>query len=164
MSQVNNNYHMDKEFKILSNLPLNHIAILEPLNSLEVSNLKGSPYSILAEYIILQHFGASDQTPSKHKLDTIKSSVGYRLYSALAFIYHNIKNKITIDDIASEAAISKFHLIRCFKDRFGVTPIQLHLLLKVNGAKEMLLKHPKTKIKEIASIFGYPDIYTFSKH
>jgi len=93
-----------------------------------------------------------------------KSFLNNRLDIALDFIIQNTSKRITIEDISAEAAISKFHLIRSFKRQFGITPIQLHLLCKIDRAKDMLSKNPGLKIKDVAASMGYPDVFSFSKY
>ncbi|MEQ9593586.1 MAG: AraC family transcriptional regulator [Cyclobacteriaceae bacterium] len=95
---------------------------------------------------------------------SFNSKVEERLIIAHQFIIDHPFDRITIDDIAAEAAVSKYHLIRRFRDLFGVTPIQLHLLLKMHKAKEMLTIKPKLKVKQVAARMGYPDTFSFSKY
>lgn len=115
--------------------------------------------------LLLHHIPSGNQiVPMLPRTQLVNEFVSARLEVALEFILRNTNQKITIEDIAAEAALSKFHLIRSFKTQFGITPFKLHLELKIDYAKAMLINHPRMKVKDIAISIGYSDIFAFSKH
>ena len=54
------------------------------------------------------------------------------------FIDDNFTENISLDDIAGEAFISKFHFIRLYKTYYGITPHQHLKRVRVAAAKELL--------------------------
>ncbi len=77
------------------------------------------------------------------------------------FIDKNIYNDISLDDIASQFGITKMHVIRLFKQRYGITPIQYVLDKKISISKS-LLRGTFMPIKEIASLLNYSNTQHFS--
>lgn len=73
-------------------------------------------------------------------------------------------NKIlpSIDYLAREAGMSASKFKKCFKIRFGTSPYEYHLNLKLDEAKNQLLEK-KWTISEIASQLGYTSTANFDK-
>ncbi|MCQ6562903.1 AraC family transcriptional regulator [Paenibacillus mendelii] len=75
--------------------------------------------------------------------------------------------KITLDQLAEEFFISKYHLTREFKRYTGYSPIEYHMKLKIAAAKE-LLQTSTYSIDEIGSEIGFSSINhfigSFKKH
>ncbi len=61
-----------------------------------------------------------------------------KIEKVIKYIDENFKEQPTIDDIAEYIGMSKFHLIRVFKEYVGVTPIQFLQSVTLNYAKEHL--------------------------
>lgn len=57
---------------------------------------------------------------------------------ALAYLHANYAQDITLDDLAAAAGLSKFHFLRVFSSRLGVTPHRYQLLLRVVHAQDLL--------------------------
>ncbi|RKN71204.1 helix-turn-helix transcriptional regulator [Paenibacillus ginsengarvi] len=65
-------------------------------------------------------------------------------------------------ELADAAGLSEKYFITYFKQTLGMTPSQYIYQLKMNKAREYLYQR-NYSIKEIASLLGYPDPYSFSK-
>jgi AraC-like DNA-binding protein len=76
-------------------------------------------------------------------------------------IEENCALKFNLDTIAKDSLMSKYALIRNFKEVFKTTPHQYYILKKITLAKEFLASG--MSIKETAMRCGYPDIFSFSK-
>ena len=61
-----------------------------------------------------------------------------RIEKVIKYIDENFKEQPSIDTIAEYIGMSKFHLIRVFKEYVGVTPIQFLQSVTLNYAKEHL--------------------------
>ena len=63
---------------------------------------------------------------------------GRRLRRVLSYIEENHEHDVTLEDLASEAAMSTFHFAREFKRATGTTPHQHLIKLRVERAKALL--------------------------
>ena len=68
---------------------------------------------------------------------------------------------LTLDDLALNAGISKYHFVRLFKSVFGISPYQYVKHRKLDLARTQLLKG--CKVVDVAVQCGYPDTPSFSK-
>lgn len=75
---------------------------------------------------------------------------------------HYAENDFRIEKLYEISKISSRYYERLFYQRFGQTPKEYILKLKIDCAKELLLSE-KTLIKDIALKLGYSDIYHFGK-
>jgi len=72
-------------------------------------------------------------------LSNVDLSNNYRqIEKAIHYIDNNFKNQPSIDEIAKNIGMSKFHFIRVFKEYVGVTPKQFLHSVTLNYAKEHL--------------------------
>ena len=62
-----------------------------------------------------------------------------RLRRALDFMCANIDQPLTLEAIAAEACVSKFHFTRLFRTRIGRTPMQHLAELRLDAAAQMLV-------------------------
>ena len=83
-----------------------------------------------------------------------------RIKHALAFIHQHINKKINLEALATEACVSKDHLIRIFKKAIGETPASYITRRKLERA-ELLLTTTVIPVKNIATELGYDDISYF---
>ena len=72
-----------------------------------------------------------------------------------------IYDKLNMDELAARLHMSKSNVIRVFKKRYGVTPYDYLLSIKIETAK-VLLRDTKMTIKEIANKLQISDEHYFS--
>ncbi|MGB5419376.1 AraC family transcriptional regulator [Algibacter sp.] len=78
---------------------------------------------------------------------------------AKSIMYKNMTTSIDLTEIASELGVSYSKFRIDFKKQTGVSPLQYHLLLKIEKSKELLLNTHKSQ-KEIAFELGFEsDVY-----
>ncbi len=78
-----------------------------------------------------------------------------------AYIDSNIYSDISLDIMAEHFGITKMHIIRVFKRKFGITPMQYLIEKKISVAKNLLCG-TVMPIKEIASLLRYSNTQHFS--
>ncbi len=78
------------------------------------------------------------------------------------YITDNMSKPIRIKELAQVAGISEKYFINYFKNILGISPGRYINQLKMNRARDYLYQGKYT-IKEISSMLGYPDQYSFSK-
>ena len=85
-----------------------------------------------------------------------------KLGKAMAYIENNFQQNISIYEIAQIASLSERHFIRTFKTCYNTTPVNYINQLRINHAKDLLLKSD-IKVKEIAFRCGFTDQNYFSR-
>jgi AraC family transcriptional regulator len=104
-------------------------------------------------------------------LSTLISTAGHRSETVEAYrtsiervIQHmktHLEEPLNLEELAQIAAISKFHLVRVFDELTGTTPHHFLACLRVQRAKELLLK-PDAAITDVCIEVGYTSLGTFS--
>lgn len=104
-------------------------------------------------YLIRDFFWDSNPNISSHMK---------RLFEIKDYITLNAIRDITLDELEKAFSMSKYHIIRLFKDTYGMTPIHFHQLIRIEKAKEMI-QFTDYSITEIAEHFGFNSIHSFSR-
>jgi len=94
--------------------------------------------------------------PSDESIDLL------RLGDAIAHIETCFAEKITLDDLAQKANLSKRHFQRIFMECLGRSPIDHLLHVRIQKAAE-LLRHSNRTITEIAFDCGFSDSNYFTR-
>jgi AraC-like DNA-binding protein len=106
-------------------------------------------------------FVSSDLSPSPHRADTIEANQT-SVERAIRHMKEHLEDPLDLDTLAQIAAISKFHLVRVFDETTGTTPHHFLSCLRIQRAKELLLKS-ETTITDVCLEVGYNSLGTFSK-
>ena len=85
-----------------------------------------------------------------------------RLERARCFIHDQADRPISLDEVAGEAALSRFHLTRSFAEVFGLPPLAYHRRLRLEAAAR-LLKSDAISATEIAEQLGYGSLSAFTR-
>lgn len=78
------------------------------------------------------------------------------------FMQEHLRERLTLDQLAEAAGLSRYHFVRRYRDRTGQTPMQAFLHMKVSRAC-YLLEMSDLPVAEVAQRFGYEDPYYFSR-
>lgn len=78
----------------------------------------------------------------------------------MKYINEYYRQQITLDELAAEFNVSKFHLSREFKKYTGYSPNEYVISVRINRAKD-LLRHTGRTITEISQITGCGDVNHF---
>lgn len=119
-------------------------------------------YYTLAEKLL------KSQLHIKHQIDQIGSTkyatrqeLFLRLSNCRNYIFDNFNTPIQLDDLARVALLSKYHLLRTYKQVFGITPYQQVLQLRLQKAKELVFQD--YSLEEVAYQLGFSDRRSFTK-
>ncbi len=85
-----------------------------------------------------------------------------RLKRAIGYIKENYREKISIDAIAKEVNLTRYHFCRVFKSLTGQTPVEYINYYRINQALR-LLKDENLKITDIAFDLGFNNLSYFVK-
>ncbi|MFB9275538.1 helix-turn-helix domain-containing protein [Cohnella cellulosilytica] len=88
---------------------------------------------------------------NREQLDRVKS-----------YLSHHLHRDATLDELAELANMSKYYLCRLFKKAYGVTPIQYHVSVRLEKAKEMI-RFTDLSLTRIAEELGFQSIHAFSR-
>lgn len=91
----------------------------------------------------------------------VKRDLHRRLLHAKQFIEEEFLNGPSLDDMAFEASVSKYHFVRLFKASFGVTPYQYLSQRRLDWAGSMIRQ--RKDVQEVALSCGFADTSSFSK-
>ena len=80
--------------------------------------------------------------------------------SARAFIEVTPLNQITLDSLSAHTGISKYHLIRIFKETYSTTPLRFATEAKLTAAAAIL---PTASVTSTAESLGFADTTTFGR-
>lgn len=78
------------------------------------------------------------------------------------YIEQNFNHKITLDDLSREFCVSKYYMLRSFKNQYGMTIIRYLQACRIQHAKK-LLKFSDMQIEAIGRACGIDDVSYFNK-
>ncbi|HEU4964080.1 MAG TPA: helix-turn-helix transcriptional regulator [Bacilli bacterium] len=84
------------------------------------------------------------------------------LQTVLAQMHDEHALDLSLDDLAEAAGVSKYHLIRLFREQFGQTPAQYLTELRLRRAVEMLV-HTGREITDVALSVGFGSLSSFHR-
>ncbi|NLW69974.1 MAG: AraC family transcriptional regulator [Eubacteriaceae bacterium] len=90
------------------------------------------------------------------------NSMAPRIKPMLLYIWQNYSSRISLEDIAGAAFISKNECMDCFKKTLGISPIRYLNEYRIKTAAEMLIT-TENSITEIAESCGFYDNSYFTK-
>lgn len=121
-------------------------------------------YFELAEELLRQQIKISKSIGNIEKLKfQTRKEIFRRIELAKDYLNDNIHSKFDLEDLASASYMSKYQLIRCFKQIYGITPNRYFIIKKLSKARHDVSARSNSTIKEIAYKFGYPNQSAFSK-
>jgi AraC family transcriptional regulator len=103
----------------------------------------------------------SDGLSISHRLGTVGANQ-VSVERAIRHMKEHLAEPLNLDALAQISAISKFHLVRVFDETTGTTPHHFLSCLRIQRAKERLLKSGAS-ITDVCLEVGYNSLGTFSK-
>jgi len=117
-----------------------------------------SEHLLQFQYCIFKKLCGIDKVKYSTRQEILK-----RVLKAKEIIDANYYCNPDLNFLSKESCLSKYFLIKSFKQVFNITPHQYQLRLKINKAKELLKDQKNYAVAEVALSLNYPDVYTFSK-
>ncbi len=84
----------------------------------------------------------------------------HRLAFVIRYIRENLGQDFSVESLADKACMSKSHFFKCFKNTFGVSPIEYVNAERIKQAKKLLLDHRKT-LSEVCFQIGFNNLSYF---
>jgi AraC-like DNA-binding protein len=82
-----------------------------------------------------------------------------RVMRSKKFIDRHCAHPVTLDEMAAQACLSKFHFLRVFKQYYGRTPHQYLVSVRIARAKELLAQG--ASLKEACYCSGFESVSSF---
>jgi AraC family transcriptional regulator len=141
----------------------------EALNSLlglvreELMRPQASPLFVaaLAQAIsihLARSYGVTDEEPHSSS----PSLPGHKLRQITDWMVEHIAEEFSLDRLADQAGLSRFHFQRLFKAATGVPPSQYHINLRMNEARR-LMRETKMSVVDVALEIGYANPSHFAR-
>lgn len=137
-------------------------SLLEPLRA-ELMRPQASALFVqgLAQAIAIHLARAYGETDEESR-NLSPSLPGYKLQQITDWMAAHVAADFSLERLAVQAGLSKFHFQRLFKRATGVSPSRYHINLRMNLARQ-LLRETKKSVVEIALEVGYADPSHFAK-
>jgi AraC-like DNA-binding protein len=87
--------------------------------------------------------------------DEIKETQNEAVDRAIHFITQHYKTSFSLDELAEQSYLSKFHLLRIFKTKTGLTPYTYQIQLRLNAARRLIFQDKS--LTGIAYELGFAD-------
>ncbi|WP_312075803.1 helix-turn-helix domain-containing protein [Chryseobacterium sp.] len=130
-------------------------------NIMRIAMDDNSQKDIMADFALKELLIRLMQTQARSMMEKNivknKSRIGF----AVDYIKKNLHQKLSIDNIAKLAYVSKSNFFKMFKDELGTSPNDFILQERINLAKELLASN--TSIKETAFQTGFSDANYFNR-
>jgi len=98
----------------------------------------------------------------ENKIDMNFKGNYIRLSPVLKFIEENYQFEITLEDISNIINLSPQHLCNLFKKTFNITPYEYLIKVRIQKAKELLIKENDIQIKKVCFDVGFRNLSYFS--
>lgn len=102
----------------------------------------------------------SELVRSIHGVSESDGTQSKDIANLIAYLSEHFQDKITIDKMLTVTHMSKFHFIRSFKKRIGITPYEYLLNLRITNAKRML-RETGESVSTIGVMVGFENPTNF---
>ena len=109
-------------------------------------------------FLIQNECGKKLKSIKSRKINTRKE-LYRRISRAKDIIFYSYEQPISIEEISKNVCVSKHHFTRLFKDIYGISPYQFLKTIRLEKAKELLLKD--YSVEEIAHQVGFIESNSF---
>jgi AraC family transcriptional regulator len=87
---------------------------------------------------------------------------GFKLQQITDWMAEHVAEDFSLDELATQAGLSKFHFQRLFKSATGASPSRYHINLRMNLARR-LLRETKQSVVDVALEVGYANPSHFAQ-
>jgi len=119
------------------------------------SRLEMDQYFVESTALLLEH--AAERTPIRPRLGKHHPSVR----RALDMLHEVYARNVSLDELARETRLSKFHLARCFRESTGMAPHQYQKLLRLQAGRRLL--EAGDSVRTTAERTGFADAAHFAR-
>lgn len=143
---------IDKNNLFYYKLKQNEYREMKKLFSFLENNIDYMDKEIYLIKIIDKYFIQKNKELENIKLNSLEKK---KIENLKRYIENNFNNKITLEQLTDISGLSKYHLIRVFKENYKISPLTYQRNLRFNFAKQKLKEG--NDIAKIAVKMGYYD-------
>lgn len=130
-------HQMDNEKPIFTNHLIKDAGMLAIFQTLH-HELITTPYNLLHEEKLATWLNVMAKKYGIRYADESGKNEARKAELMRDFIMANYQNNVQLDDLSDVAGLSRFHLIKVFQKRFGLTPHRYLTILRIEKAKNIL--------------------------
>lgn len=115
---------------------------------------------------VREHLRVPNVCESEHPENGSLCQVGVLQPAIMKVVCHiesNYQKAISLDQMASQAGMSKYHFVRLFRREAGMSPVRYLKFIRIQRAKE-LLKRADLSVLSAAHRVGFQDVSNFNKN
>ena len=127
----------------------------------EEEDLEDILYGLLDEICSFNTSGLAALQQLSARRKSTSEEIYRRLFVAELFMRNNFGQPLTVDMIAREACMSKFHFLKLFKRRYGLSPRQYLIRLRLDRARTLLLSN-KYGVADVCLQVGFESHSSFT--
>ena len=94
------------------------------------------------------------------KRNSARREVYKRVMIAREYLHYSYNRAVSLEEVANVSCLSLNHLLRCFKQVFGISPHQYLVTVKLQQAQRLLKKSDKS-LMQICDEIGFQSVGTF---
>lgn len=118
-------------------------------------------YSLAESIITDQRFVFDHLSKLEFRKNITNEEIFRSILQAKTYVDEHITCNLSLEQMALQTGISKYHFIRVFKSVFGISPYQYQKRKRLESARADLMDG--NEISLTALRYGFPDVATFSK-
>lgn len=126
----------------------------------DVQSIKDTLSNLLDTYLQIQQFRLENAGYLPFKKEETRIYNADILLDSKVYLEQHLDQDVNLAMLSAQVGLSKFQLLRLFKQAFGKTPHQYLTELRLFKAKTLLKTHP---INEVAQLSGFADSSAFGK-
>jgi AraC family transcriptional regulator len=113
-------------------------------------------------HLIAVHLARNYGVTDEESHGSSPSLPGHKLRQITDWMAEHVAEEFSLDRLAAQAGLSKFHFQRLFKAATGVPPSRYHIDLRLNEARR-LLRETKMGVVDVALEVGYANPSHFAR-
>lgn len=79
--------------------------------------------------------------------------------NAVRFLHDHLQRDVSMTELSARIGYSQKQLVRLFRARLGVTPMQYLLRIRLHTARMLLHEHPHMTVRQTAAFIGMEPVY-----